>query len=465
MVQRSFFKSAAGEFFGTSPFHVLGPQTYTDAPAARALWGATLTHVYKYVIDGERFGYVDSLRLSGLPVSFSWNLFGLGSPDRIVVPAPFGWRTGDAKATPCAGRVPALLTFADGPTADSAIRCVGKFEFTTDRLADACGFRRPVPGTSAVINGVLPGGEVAIVLARDRGVGPFKQREAYVAVLDHGLTRIVDCLLIGKTSPSNQFPSERIAADRTRLYLATDEALVMVDYDEAAETLSRAAEVRFPFRLRTGTTPTLLDAGTGHRMDRIVLFVDARCAVAKVFTGAIRCASGAADRPSRLVAIERSGEQPQLAFTDLPGFIDTVENSPSVHGANVVVANYSGYTPDGPRDGEPDTARGVVKLHWNPAAGRFDADWERADLQFNGVPTISAGSGLVYSSGAEDDGRTYFYGLALADGRTALRLPVGPAFASRRRARDQVFDAGNNTLINDDGSAIFPGGEVLVRIR
>ncbi|MEO1036520.1 MAG: hypothetical protein AAFX44_13265 [Pseudomonadota bacterium] len=465
-VQRRFFKEDAGEFFGTSPFHVIGSQRYRDAPNARALWGASLTHVYKYIIDGDRFAYVDSAELSRFPVSVAWNLFGLSGPDRIVVPSPFGLRVRSAKGSVCAGKTPALLIYADGESADSPLACVGKFEFTAQRLNEACGFRRAVLGTTGVSTGVMPGGEVVIMLSDDRGFGRSKKRETYAVVINNALTDIVTCERIGETSTSNAYPSERVAPNRTRLYLATEIELLFVDYVEDERRIEVAARMPLPLRGRTGTTPTLFDAGG----DRFVILVDARCAVAKVFTGEIRCSKDAT-RGSQLVAVRRDPRNPEVIVTDLPAFIDTVENSPAVWREHVVVANYTGYTPDGKRDGKPDVARGIVKLSWNPSRGRFDIDWQRSDLQISGVPTISGGAGLVYSSGAEDDGQTYFYGLALDDagarrgGDTVVRVAVGPAFETERKARDQVFDAGNNTLINDDGSAIFPGGEVLVRIR
>lgn len=86
------------------------------------------------------------------------------------------------------------------------------------------------------------------------------------------------------------------------------------------------------------------------------------------------------------------------------------------------------------------------------------------------LPTISEASNLVYGSGAEADGYTYFDGLRLrsnaagAGGEVFIRKRLGPSTDTRRGAKDAIFDVGNNTLINDDGSAIWSGGESLVRV-
>ena len=136
---------------------------------------------------------------------------------------------------------------------------------------------------------------------------------------------------------------------------------------------------------------------------------------------------------------------------------------PTVEGDNIVVTNYTGYTPDGKKDGEPDRATGVVKLSWDDASAGFAIDWTRPQIQMSGVPTISAGSGLVYSSGSESDRVTYFYGLDLATGETVVRERLGPSFDTD--GQSAIFDAGNSTLVSDDGSAIVAGGESLIRIR
>ncbi|MEM6810793.1 MAG: hypothetical protein AAF574_16350, partial [Pseudomonadota bacterium] len=200
-----------------------------------------------------------------------------------------------------------------------------------------------------------------------------------------------------------------------------------------------------------------------------LITVDARCAVVKVFTGAIACSDD--DRPSAVVAMPLPLGSGDVLRVALPDFIDTVENSPAVSNESIVVANYSGYTPEGKKDGKPDRATGLAKLGWDHDADTFRVDWQVAELQYSGVPTISAGSNLVYGSGSEPDGFTYFYGIRLDDdaagraGELVVRKRLGRSKPSKRGAKDAIYDAGNNILINDDGAAIMAGGESLIRIR
>lgn len=461
-VQLRFFEEDIGDAIGTSPFHVLSARQYSNSDIARTIWGASLTHAYKYEIDGESFRFVDSFELNAMQVWIGWNLFGLDD-GRIIIPNPSGLRLRQYRGQPCYGREPSLLVFRDGETSGSPMECIQKFEFSRDVVEEACGFRRLGIGSTAVLTGVTYTGEIAVTLVHRTRRGPD---EAWLAILDNDLTRIVACAKVGDSNPSNMFPIERISTEESVMYLATEETLVAMSYNAANASLTRIGSVDIPYRQRTGTTPTLL----GFGQDRWIISVDAQCAVTRVFTGAIEC-DETDTRPSRIVAVRRPLGSGELVSYDLPEFIDTVENSPAVAGTDIVVANYSGYTPEGERDGRPDRATGVVKLSWNSAEQRFQTDWTNRDIQFSGVATISTGANLVYGSGSEADGFTYFYGLRLRDdgqgraGEVVVRTRVGPSTPSRRRAKDAVYDAGNNIVINDDGSAIWPGGNVLVRIR
>lgn len=460
----SRFAEVAGVPFGTSPWHILSAQRYDDAPEARAVWGVSLKYLYKYVVDGERFAYVDHFKLNDLPFFIGWNFFGLAD-GRIVVPNPSGLRTREHRGSACAGRHPSLLAFGDGGESGSGIRCLAKFEFTPDRIENACGFRRTVFGTTTVAVNVTFSGHIAVQLRREEGRFRNKRRETWMAMVDNDLTRIVACAKIAEGAASNGVPMLRTADGGTRLFVATDDEMVAVQWTPASNTVARDAAVPIAYRGRTGTTPTILTTD-GQQW---LITVDARCAVAKVFTGAIRCSEDT--RASAVVAMPLplgSGDPVRVA---LPDFIDTVENSPAVAGDAIVVSNYSGYTPTGKKDGKPDRATGLVKLSWHPNTRRFEVDWQNAELQFSGVPTISTGSNLVYGSGSEADGDTYFYGVRLRDdangrgGELVLRTRLGRAVESKRGAKDAIYDAGNNILINDDGSAIMAGGESLIRIR
>ncbi|MEM9057161.1 MAG: hypothetical protein AAGD86_06770 [Pseudomonadota bacterium] len=458
------FEDDAGVAFGTSPWHILSARRYADAPQARAIWGVSLKYVYKYVIDGDHFAYVDHQKLNDLPFFIGWNFFGLAD-GRIVVPNPSGLRTRAQRRSVCAGREPALLVFNDGATRDSGIECRSKFEFTAERLEAACGFRRTVTGTTPVAVNVTYSGHIAVQLRRETGRFGSKRRDTWLGMLDNGLTRFVACAKIAEGAATNGVPMLPVEGGGTRLFVATDDEIVPVLWEPQKRRITREVAVPVAYRGRTGTTPTVF--GEGER--QWLVTVDARCAVTKVFSGAITCSEDT--RASAVVAVPLPLGSAAPVRVALPDFIDTVENSPAAAGFDLVVTNYSGYTPDGKKDGKPDRATGLVKLSWNPAPSRFQIDWQNAQLQFSGVPTISTGANLVYGSGAEADGNTYFYGVRLRDdangpaGALAVRVRLGAASNSSRRARDAIYDAGNNVLINDDGSAIMAGGESLLRLR
>lgn len=153
-VEVRYFERDAGAPFGTSPWHIISDRRYSNSPTARSLWGVSLQYVYKYEIDGDVFRYVDSFKLHDLPLFIGWNFFAF-SDGRFVVPTPNGLRTPDARGGPCAGNAPALLTFRDGPNSNSPIACVAKFEFTAERVQQACGFRRTIFGTTGVFSDPL----------------------------------------------------------------------------------------------------------------------------------------------------------------------------------------------------------------------------------------------------------------------------------------------------------------------
>ncbi|MEO0365885.1 MAG: hypothetical protein AAF265_10365 [Pseudomonadota bacterium] len=459
-----YFEQDAGERFGTSPWHILSAQKYSDSRTARAVWGVSLKYLYKYVIDGDRFEYVDHTKLNNLPFFIGWNFFGL-SDGRIVVPNPSGLRVREHRKSVCAGKHPSLLVYRDGSTSNSSIECQQKFEFSPTVLDNACGFRRTVIGTTPVAVNVTYSGEIAVQLRREVGRFRNERRETWMAILDNALTRIIACEKIAEGASTNGVPMLRDADGRTHLYIATDDEIVHVSWDPSTLKVTREAATPLSYRGRTGTTPTIVSVDD----QAWLVTIDARCAVTKVFSGAIEC--DADDSPSRLVAVPIPLGSGESISVDLPDFIDTVENSPAAAGGHIVVANYSGYTPDGKKDGKPDRATGIVALRWDSERSTFIVDWSIADLQISGVPTISTGSNVVYGSGSEPDGNTYFYGLRLVDdehgdaSEIVVRALLGPSKDSKRGAGDAIYDAGNNILINDDGSTIMAGGESLIRIR
>ena len=458
VVQIRTFLADADRQFGTSPWHALSGKGYVDDPNARTLWGSSLEYLYKYVISGEEFVYADFYRTNYLPLSITWNFFILEG-DRVIMPNPGGLLT---TLGPCRSDVTSILEFRDGETTDSPIECVKKFELTTERITAACG--PVVPAAFATSANLVPlfSGDIAVQIVDDS----TDPQSSYLAIVDNDLTEIRTCAQVDDSTTTNVYPVEPLTETKSAMYIATEGGVVKMTYDGATNELTRIWKQDYAFRAgRTGTTPTLVGFGG----DRFVIALDARCAVDDVINGNIACDPDTS--PSRLVAFRRDDEPGPIDTIDLPEFLDTVENSPSARDTTVVVCDYSGYTPDGPKDGEADFAKGIVAVSWNIATQAWQTDWSNDTLQCSGVPTISEGSNRVYFSGAEEaDGITYQYAIRLADdvdgpaGEVTLRQPIGPAFESENGANDGLFDAGNNTVINDDGSLIWPAGNSLVRV-
>lgn len=496
-VQVRDLMETTGAQIGTSPWHVLSEERY-GADGLRTVWGAGLRFAYKFVVDGETFEFADSFELNARPTSITWNLVALHD-GRVLVPDPDGHSVGP-RGGPCRTSGPAILELRDGDDPYSPIECVSAFELRTDDLRDACGTGRfarlPTGATGTSLVTTATGQIVTVARFREAGLD-----STYLVALDHELTGIQDCEFVDETTSSNAIAAEDLGGGATALYVATDENVVKIRWDEAAGELSRVWSREVSLRGRTGTTPTLMDAPNG---DDLLVLVDAPCTVTSLLNGLIACED---DDPARIVGVRReddTGGAPAVFATDLPESIRTVENSPSVHDDMAVLADYSGYLPNGlvvPVGGEapdggpgswgaspdarPDVATGIVAVRYAAAGGGFEVAWENPDIQVNSVTAISGGANLVYGSGADEEtGRTYLYGFLLEGddrgpaGTVVLQEDLGAApFREPRRGgslflpgdlrfeKGEYFDRGNNVVINDDKSLIMTGDRSLVRVR
>jgi hypothetical protein len=449
-VQRRSFKSDAGIAFGTSPFHVLSSHKYPSRPTTRTIWGASLTHVYKYVIDGETFTFGGMLPLTRF-VSIGWNLFALkgSNGDRIIVPQPRGLRHASHRDSPCYGTSPSLIVLEDGADPTSPIRCTQKLELAEDVIRPMCavpsGWRY---GYSGVFNNVAYSGEIATIVVFVKIGSLGRTKRSYLVLADNALERLKVCTLIGEGASTNQFPVEQTGPQSSAFYIATEGALTRLDFDAGSGKLAVTWRQPTNFRGRTGTTPTLV----GFEADKFVVMIDGLCAVSNVFSGKISC-SDAKTGPSKFIAIRRNRAAPETFTVDLPDYIRTIENSPSALGMQVALASYGGYR------AAPEV-KGVASVVWDTRTQQWRLSWANADIQMNGVTSISGGANLVYSSGVETDKQIYMYGVTFSGanaGQVKLRVPIGPA--------DQFLDQGNNTVINDDGSLIYGTAHGIVRLR
>jgi hypothetical protein len=454
-VQLVDFEDDAGierAFNQASPFLVLGGARYADHPTARAIWGASLTDLYKYVlVDGEA-RYVDHQPLRTDPLSIHWNLLTLAD-GRVIVTSPLGAALADE---PCRTDGAALVAFNDGSEVGSPISCVTALPAGPDDVADCKGSDgQPIgpvtPGYSVTGINVTFSGEILTYLRLP--TGPGGGLEHYLAAAEPDLSGWADCTLVSTSLATNNIAVEPLEDGGSAIYIATADSFVKLVWDAETRQLERRWERPVPLRTRTGTTPTLVgDGETG-----IMFVIDAPCAVVDPFRGTIHCDED--DSPAKVVAVHRNDEDDSVLTVELPEAIRTVENSPSARGNRIVVAAYGGYTVD-------PAVRGVAGVDWDPEADQLEVAWFNGDVQMNGVTSISEPSALVYSSGAARDGSIHLSGIRAWDtdegeaGEHVVDIPiVGPDEV------DRAFDQGNSTVIADDRTLLWATSEGLVVVR
>jgi len=500
-VQILDLENQLGQRVGTSPWHVVSTRRYRGGSAV-TLWGATLTDAYRVVVDGERFEATDRFAINRFPISLPWNLFA-ADDGRVFVPDTDGRRMRPARTSG-----PTLLVLTDDPhrtgQIDQQITLQQAVELDENALRAAC---RPPRGGELVRgqtgSNFRPGFNGEIITKAVYSVGGDELR-SYLVVLDRQF-RVIAAGEIGPTASSNDIPAEPDGPGRTAFYVPTDLAIVKMVYDANRRVVERRWAAELPVRERLGTTPTLMNTPDGQRF---VVVVDAKAAVVAGFNGLI--AYNTDTRPGALIAVRRDddiGDRPRIITTELPNWLGAVENSPAVRGGVVVVANYSGYLPNGlavppgdqappakvaswgqSPDARPKFATGVLALRYEPATDSFSTLWQRPRIQYSGIVAISESSNIAYGTGAErQTGMTYFYGIRLLDdangrgGELVIRQELGVApFREPRRdwrgnfgfdrsdyrfGEGEFFDAGNSLLILEDGSAIVNGGRSLARIR
>lgn len=269
-----------GRDLGTSPWHILSEKRYKDDTDSRTLWGTSLQYLYKYKVTRTRgLEYVHSYRMIPdiLPATpyIPWNFVGLAD-GRIVVPLPNGLRR---LSDPCYGRDPALLVFRDDDDAiDSDIQCVHKYEFTSSRLQEACGFSTYTEFSSFTFQAVLFSGDIVVKVIHKPLLSG--RSEMWLLVVDNELEEIRTCQRASSDGTStNAFALEPTGVSgETRFYVTTENDLIQVLYSASENRLTVESEVEVEYRGRTGTTPTLLGIG-GNQNDQWIITVDGRCYV------------------------------------------------------------------------------------------------------------------------------------------------------------------------------------------
>lgn len=272
----------------------------------------------------------------------------------------------------------------------------------------------------------------------------------------------------------NSFPID----ERGRLYLSTQQQMTAVDWTGSEFRLawSAAYDMRGPgcedvpedrrprdefiavARGKTctgsGTTPTII----GDTESGIVVIVDGHApknhlvAFWRDEPPADWTALPDPNRPGETLDRRVAGVFPlPLSSPEGAGF--TAENSPAALGNATIVAQWAGFKP------KRQSPRGVQRVDWLPGARRFELIWANPDVHFNGVPTIAcARPENCQAYGMGRYGSRYAYtSLSFDTGVETGRIDLGRS--------DQVLDQGNNHAVAADGSIVYSGRHVMVRIE
>ncbi|NEQ43481.1 MAG: hypothetical protein F6K00_07945 [Leptolyngbya sp. SIOISBB] len=410
----------------TSPWTVLSEE-YDNGE--RVAWGATTTHVFKAFYDEDNFEVIDSYRIDFNPFTVHWGLAILAG-NKVIVP--------DTERRK-------YYLFSDADPSDPNSKIVLENEFEVPEA---------IPGNTAH-TGVTYDGWII-----------FTTTEGYIGAISPDFDDY-DIIKLPQNPGEINFRNDLSIDEEGGIYIVSTERMRRINWQDGE--LSLGWEVPYNFRGKgcdispksnfeefqmfvqgepctgSGTTPTLMGI---DGQDELVLVADSH------------------SPSNNLIAFWRD-EIPEdweglpgydrrvAAVTPLPystpdgnGF--TAENSPTVWGYDVAIAQYNGFEPG------PDLVPGVQKLAWNPETRTLDVAWATDAINFNGVMTYSAGSNLLYSSGQKGDDY-YFWGLNWDTGAVELEVPLGQG--------DDFLDQGNQVTIDEDRTVLFASATGIVRLK
>ncbi len=412
---------------GTAPWTVF-PAPYADG--SQAIISNTQKGVIKWLMTGPRFVQVSYLELPRGRFDFDWNVAAL--------------RTGEIAVTSIKDNRIYLLKDrqSDCP------RC----ELVISRTIDV---PRSV-GKLTIHFTVNYDGHILILMEGNK-----------IAAISLDTGKVVAVHSLGGEAGGYSYHNAFASDENGRIYISNQQGVTALDWNgrrffnawqasydfrgpgcseprRASRLRERLRTIRGLTCTGTGTTPTLL----GTPENGIVLMTDGHSPsnnLVAFWRGDIpadwRGLPGQDRRLAGRIALPHSTPD---------GEGHTAENSPAVLGNAVFIAQWAGFNPD------CTPPKGVQRVDWDAAARRFRLVWANAEAHFNGIPTASSRTGLVYGTG-RGNGCNYAYrGLDIATGRLRLDVPLG--------ADDAFTDQGNQQAIANDGSIVVGVRKGTLRI-
>jgi hypothetical protein len=420
-----FLPSAPG---GTSPWTVLLP-VYADG--RQAAIGSTRQGVVKHVMDGANMKQVSYLPLPRKRFGFDWNL--------AILRDGF------------------IITTA---TQENAFYLVGDSESNCADCPLVVKRRIVVPREVGEIT-------VQFTITYDGTLISLLEKNRVAAIsLKTGVVLAVQDLPIAANDVSyhNAFPVDETG----RIFLASQSALTALDWRD--NTLRVAWNAPYDFRgpgcegrrnlgkpreriavatgqkcTGTGTTPTLI----GDAKNGVVVLVDGHAPQNRLIAfwrdEIPADASGVAGLDRRIASVTA------LPYSTPEGAGFTAENSPAAVGNSIFVAQWAGFSP------RCNAPRGVQRVDWLPDQQKLALVWANPHAHFNGIPTASSSTGLVYGAGYAGSNCDFRYrGLDIATGEIRLDATLADS-------RDFV-DQGNQHTIAADGSILYATANGIARV-
>lgn len=417
---------------GTSPWVYIS-EAYPNGE--RVLVQSNSTHFFKHIDTPQGLQTIDSLRVDFDP------LFSFGFA--FVQTRENKWFIPDPKYDPSKDEYSRIVKIEDEDPTDPYSKLVktGDFSFEGTPVSEVNHLALNFNGELVFTGEVKPDADIA-----------------HVGILDQDLN-VLDIFEFETFSDEIVNHNSSPVDENNSWYLVTTHRLIKFDWDGTDVSIGWQALYDFvndgptgSFAEGSGTTPTLL--GFGNDEDKLVVVADGH--------NQNNLVAFWRELPSDWTGIDgadiRFADAIQIPLTKASNnTFQSIENSPTAYNYSIAIAQYNGFL-----GYNCDNDKGVQKFTWNTETNKWNLDWVNSDINMNGVLTYSKGSNLVYSSGKETDCNYYMYGLNWDTGIMDLRILLGPEGTF---VNDTFYDAGNNTIIDENGDIFMPGGSSLVKLE